>query len=145
MKLRIFSTLFTCTLLCVSCGSFLSPSGWPVTVVPKSKAVAHMIEHVKFTESNQRLTNQEKALLTFLDDPQNVADAIGEKNMEGSHQWSTAEVYLVEPGKHVSVLCENGYQQKPVYFHYTESEKTWYRVGNLEPDHSKGVPAVVVK
>lgn len=144
MKLRMYFAL-ACTIALTACGSLFSPEGWPVAVTPQPKAVSHMVEHVKFTGSTKSLTKQEKSLLTFLDEPKNVADAIGEKNIEGSHQWSAAEIYLVEPGKHVSVLCENGYQQKPVYFHYNEVEKTWYRVGNLEPKHSKGVPAVVVK
>lgn len=104
-----------------------------------------MMNHVKLTGSGKSLTKQEKSLLTFLADGENIAAAIGEKNIKGSHAWSAAEVYLVEPGKHVSVLCENGYQQKPIYFHYNKGEKTWYRVGNLEPEHSKGVPAVIVK
>ena len=132
-------------LVLTSCESLFSPKGWPVTVRPHTESVKHMVDHVKFTGSTKTLTKQEKALLTFLDDTKNVADAIGEKNSEGSHQWATAEIYLVEPGKHVSVLCENGYQQKAVYFHYTEAEKTWYRVKDLEPDHSVGIPAVVVQ
>lgn len=133
------------TLALSSCHSVFAPAGWPVTVTAQRKAVSHMVHHVKFTGSTENLTHQEKALLTFLDDPKNVEASIGKKSRENSHQWSTAEIYLVEPGKHVSVLCENGVEQKPVYFHYHETEKTWYRVGNLEPTHSKGVPAVVVK
>lgn len=144
MKLQMCFAL-ACVVVLTSCGSLFSPEGWPVTVTPQSKAVSHMMEHVKYTGSVKSLTNQEKALLTFLEDKENVAAAIGEKNVEGSHEWSAAEVYLVDPGKHVAVLCENGYQQKPVYFHYTEEEKTWYRVENLDPEHSKGVAAVVVK
>jgi len=144
MKPRFFLALVMAITLS-ACSSFFSPAGWPVSVTPDSKAVAHMINHVKFTGSTKNLTKQEKALLTFLDDPKNVEAAIGEKNIEGAHQWSAAEVYLVDPGKHVSVLCENGYQQKPIYFHYTAEEKTWYRVRDLEPQHSKGVAALVVK
>ena len=144
MKLRLFLAL-SMLLALSSCSSVFSPAGWPVSVTPERKAVAHMVEHVKFTRSTKYLTKQEKALLTFLDDPMNVEAAIGEKNIEGSHAWSAAEVYLVEPGKHVSVLCENGYEQKAVYFHYEAAEQTWYRVGNLEPKHSRGVAAVVVK
>ena len=144
MKLCLSAALFS-ALFFTSCTQFFAPEGWPLEVSPQREAVKHMSDHVKFTGGNTKLTKQEKALLTFLDDKANVADAIGERNAEGSHQWSTAEVYLVEPGLHVSVICENGYQQKAVYFHYAKAEKTWYRVKNLEPDHSKGVPAVLVR
>lgn len=145
MKLRMFFSLFTCTVMFSSCGSFLSPAGWPVEVEARSKKIEQMVDHVRFTGSTKTLRKEEKALLVFLEDPKNVADAIGKKNKEGSHEWSAAEVYLVERGKHVSVLCENGYEQKAVYFHYSETEKTWYRVSHLGPDHSKGVAAVIVK
>lgn len=114
------------------------------TAVDKS-AYRHMIEHTKFTGSSSDLTQHEKALLTFLDNPDNIAAALGKKNRPGFHQWSAAEVYLVNPGKHVSVLCENGYQQRAVYFDYDAAKKTWYRVAHLEDKHGKGVPAVVVK
>lgn len=144
MRSRLFLVLVA-SLVLSSCDSLFSPAGWPVSVTPERKAVSHMVDHVKFSGSISHLTHAEKALLTFLDDPDNVVASIGEKNREGAHAWSTAEIYLVEPGKHISVLCENGYQQKAVYFHYNEAERTWYRVGNLEPKHSKGVPAVVVK
>lgn len=144
MKVKMCLTL-ACVVALTSCSSFFSPDGWPLTVSPQSKSVNYMMNHVKLTGSGKSLTKQEKSLLTFLADGENIAAAIGEKNIKGSHAWSAAEVYLVEPGKHVSVLCENGYQQKPIYFHYNKGEKTWYRVGNLEPEHSKGVPAVIVK
>ncbi|BDS05916.1 hypothetical protein NT6N_09560 [Oceaniferula spumae] len=144
MQSRLVIALLA-SLILSSCDSVFSPEGWPVTVTEQREAVNHMVEHVKFTGSTADLTKQEKVLLTFLDDPKNVEAAIGVKSRENSHQWSTAEVYLVEPGKHVSVLCENGLEQKPVYFHYNKGEKTWYRVGNLEEKHSKGVPAVIVK
>lgn len=108
-------------------------------------AVAHIKEHVKFTGSGIRLTEPEKALLTFLHDDDNIAASAGKKNRPGAHQWSAAEIYRVEPGKHVSVLCENGYQQTAVYFHYDEAQKTWFRVNHLGENHSGGVPAVVVK
>lgn len=141
------SAYFVAVMMVVvtSCSSVFSPEGWPVAITAQSGAVKHMTGHVKFTGSSKSLTKQEKALLTFLDSPKNVADAIGEKNREGAHQWSTAEVYRVEPGKRVSVLCENGYSQKAVYFQYTESEKTWYRVMNLEQYDSRGTAAVIVQ
>lgn len=138
-------TLVACSFVFASCGSFLKPAGWPVETTAKKSAYRHMIEHTKFTGSAADLTHPEKALLTFLDNPDNVAAAVGKKNRPGSHQWSAAEVYLVDPGKHVSVLCEDGYQQEAVYFHYDEEKKTWYRVAHLEDKHGKGVPAVIVK
>ncbi len=142
-----FSYLF-CAILCVtlvSCDTFLKPSGWPVETAVKKSACDHMIKHVKFSGSMESLTHEERALLTFLHNPDNIAAAVGRKNRPGSHEWSAAEVYLVDPGKYVSVLCENGYQQKAVYFHYHAEKKTWYRVSNLEDKHRRGVPAVLVK
>ena len=128
-----------------SCSQFFKPKGWPLEVVPRNESVAHLKEHVKFTGSGIRLTGHEKALLTFLDDEDNIAASVGKKNRPGSHQWSAAEIYRVDPGKHVSVLCENGYQQTAVYFHYDEEKKTWFRVNHLGENHDRGVPAVVVK
>lgn len=146
MKRQISLILSCLTLLSlVSCGSFLKPKGWPVEVAPSVEAVSHMKEHVKFTGSGIGLTNQEKALLTFLDNDDNIAAAIGEKNKPGSHVWSAAEVYRVDPGVHVSVLCENGYNQDAVYFHYDAAKQTWFRVKHLGENHSSGVPAVVVQ
>lgn len=144
MKPRFALTL-AAALALTSCAPVFSPPGWPVDVTPDRKAVKHMLEHVKSAETQNDLTKAEKALLTFLDDPKNVEAALGVKNRKGAHHWSAAEVYLVERGKHVSVLCENGYDQKAVYFHYNQEEKTWYRVGNLEPKHSKGIAALVVR
>lgn len=144
MKCSLFAPLILCVTI-AACSSFTKPPGWPVVTEVKKSAYDHMLEHVKFTGSEEDLTHAEKALLTFLDNPDNIAAAVGKKNRPGSHQWSSAEVYLVIPGKHVSVLCENGYQQKAVYFHYDEAQKTWYRVRHLEDEHGKGVPAVIVK
>ena len=128
-----------------SCGSFLKPKGWPVEVKPSSEAVSHMKAHVKFTGSGIGLTKQEKALLTFLDDDQNIAAAIGRENKPGAHVWSAAEVYRVDPGVHVSVLCENGYHQDAVYFHYDSANQTWFRVKHLGENHSRGVAAIIVE
>ena len=144
MKFPLPTALCMCVVLS-ACGSFFKPSGWPVETRAKKSAYQHMVEHVKFTGSKETLTYAEKALLTFLDNPDHIAAAVGKKNRPGAHQWSAAEVYRVDPGKHISVLCENGYQQKAVYFHYEESQKTWYRVNHLESKHGRGVPAVVVK
>ncbi len=147
----VMKRLMTLALACftilslVSCSSFLKPKGWPLSVEPRSEAIAHMTNHVKFTGSGIRLTHQEKALLTFLNDDSNIAAAIGKKNKPGAHLWSAAEVYRVDPGKHVSVLCENGYHQDSLYFHYDEAEKTWFRVNHLGEQQSRGVAAVVVK
>ncbi|MGB0991731.1 MAG: hypothetical protein ACPG32_04600 [Akkermansiaceae bacterium] len=132
-------------LCAVSCSQLSRPSGWPVAVSPTASAVAHMKEHVKFSGTSESLTHAEKSLLTFLDSPDNIAASAGKKNRPGSHQWSAAKIYQVDPGKHLSVLCENGYQQKAVYFHYNEAEKTWYRVPHLDQKHGKGVRAVKVK
>ena len=144
---QLFATIFysLVVLAISSCSSVFKPSGWPVTVAPSQESVDHMKEHVKFVGADVKLTKQEKALLTFLSDDANIAQAIGKKNVVGSHIWSAAEVYRVDPGLHVSVLCENGYQQTAIYFHYDEEEKTWSRVNHLGENHSRGVPAVIVQ
>ena len=139
-----FATIIPCILL-TACSHFFKPEGWPLEIEPQNQAVAHLKEHVKFTGSGIRLTEQEKALLTFLNNEDNIAAAAGKKNRPGSHQWSAAEIYRVEPGKLVSVLCENGYQQTAVYFHYDEEKKTWFRVSHLGENHSRGIPAVRLK
>ena len=133
------------TMMLAACGQFFAPEGWPVEVSPESHAVVHLKEHVKFTGSGIRLTEHEKALLTFLDDDDNIAASVGKKNRPGAHQWSAAEIYRVDPGKHVSVLCENGYQQTAVYFHYDAEQKTWFRVNHLGENHNRGIAAVIVK
>ena len=138
-------TALTLCLAITSCGSFFKPKGWPVAVTPSDKSVSHLGEHVKFTGSGIRLTRQERALLTFLDSEQNITASAGKKPRPGTHQWSAAEIYRVDPGKHISVLCENGYQQTAVYFHYDDDENTWFRVRHLGENHDRGVPAVVVK
>ena len=140
-----FLPVMVLSLALISCGNFSQPHGWPVEVVPKDESVVHLKEHVRFTGSGIRLTKQEKALLTFLDDESNITASLGKKNQPGAHQWSAAEIYRVEPGKHVSVLCENGYQQDAVYFHYDTDKKTWFRVSHLGENHDRGVAAVVVK
>jgi hypothetical protein len=144
MKTHILAVWLICLIL-PSCTSFLKPAGWPVEVVADKAAVGHTIEHVRFVGSTRQLTKQENALLTFLDKPDNIAAAVGKVNHPGAHQWTAAEIYRVDPGKHISVLCENGYQQVAVYFHYREHDLTWFRVGHLEDRHGKGIPAVVVK
>lgn len=115
-----------------------------MTTTTDAKAVKHMLKHVKFTGSEASLTDAEKALLTFVGNPANIADAVGKKNLPGGHEWSTAEVYRVEPGVRISVLCENGYLQEPLYFIYNDEQKTWFRVKHFEPGHGRGVPAVLV-
>ncbi len=141
------TTALCLSLLCVglsSCSTFFKPKGWPVSLTPNKKAVAHMVDHVKFTGSESRLMPQERALLTFLSNDENIALAAGKKNRPGAHRWSAAEIYRVDPGKHISVLCENGYEQTAVYFHYDPEKKTWFRVSHLGENVSGGVPAVVV-
>ncbi|MGJ8676281.1 MAG: hypothetical protein ACSHX0_02055 [Akkermansiaceae bacterium] len=144
---QYFILLLSCAALIglTSCSSFNTPASWPVSVSPNAEAVSHMKNHVKFTGSGIRLTKQEQALLTFLDVEDNIADVIGKKNQPGSHTWSAAEIYRVDPGVHVSVLCENGYNQTAVYFHYDSEKSTWYRVKHLGEKHSLGAAVVLVK
>jgi len=143
--IKVLLAVIVPCLMFTGCSHFFMPDGWPMEIKSQPSAVAHIKEHVKFTGSGIRLTEPEKALLTFLHDDDNIAAAAGKKNRPGAHQWSAAEIYRVEPGKHVSVLCENGYQQTAVYFHYDEAQKTWFRVNHLGENHSGGVPAVIVK
>ena len=144
MNVRIIFTMLLAASFS-ACTSYFKPADWPVSVTADPAAVEHTIDHVKFVGSTRRLTKPENALLTFLDNPDNIASAVGKKNRPGEHQWSVAEIYRVDPGKHISVLCENGYQQVAVYFHYHQEDSTWYRVGHLEDSHRKGIPAVMVK
>ena len=144
MNTRLISVLLVAMSLS-ACTSYFKPAGWPVSVAVDPVAVGHTIDHVKFVGSTRQLTKQENALLTFLDQPDHVAAAVGKENRPGSHQWSVAEIYRVDPSKHISALCENGYQQVAVYFHYRKEDATWYRVGHLEDRHGKGIPAVSVK
>ncbi|MCP5535368.1 MAG: hypothetical protein H7A51_03935 [Akkermansiaceae bacterium] len=144
MKLPCILSIALCAGLS-SCSQFFKPEGWPVAVTPRSASVSHLQDHVKFTGSGIRLTHQEKALLTFLDNEENIAASTGKKTRPGAHQWSAAEIYRVDPGKQVSVLCEDGYQQTAVYFHYDSAQKTWFRVKHLGENHDKGIPAVLVK
>ena len=128
-----------------SCSIFRVPEGWPVEVVANESMVGDTIDQVRFVGSTRELTKPERALLTFLNDSDNIATSVGKENRAGQHRWLAAEIYRVDPGKHISVLCENGYQQVAVYFHYQEEDGIWYRVGHLEDKHGKGIPAVKVK
>jgi hypothetical protein len=144
MNMRMFTVLGMA--LCLSaCTSFRTPSDWPVEVEADREIVGHTIEQVRFVGSTHQLTKPERALLTFLNDSDNIADSVGKKNRPGDHQWLAAEIYRVDPGRHISVLCENGYQQVAAYFHYRKEDGIWYRVGHLEDRHGKGIPAVKVK
>ena len=60
-----FAAIIPCILL-TACSHFFTPEGWPLEIEPQNQAVAHLKKHVKFTGSGIRLTEQEKALLTFL-------------------------------------------------------------------------------
>ena len=144
MNMRLLLALGM-VLLVSSCTSFIKPKGWPVEVAADKVVAGHTIEQVRFVGSTRQLTTPERALLTFLNDSDNIAASVGKKNREGQHQWLAAEIYRVDPGRHISVLCENGYQQVAAYIHYRKENSTWYRVGHLEDKHGKGIPAVRVK
>ncbi|MGB2402356.1 MAG: hypothetical protein ACPIA7_02980, partial [Akkermansiaceae bacterium] len=76
------ATLLSC-LIFVSCSHFYKPEGWPLEIEAQNHAVNHLKEHVKFTGSGIRLTEHEKALLTFLNDDDNIAASAGKKNRPG--------------------------------------------------------------
>jgi hypothetical protein len=144
MNKIFFAAVIPCILL-TACSQFFKPEGWPLEIEPESQAVLHLKEHVKFTGSGIRLTEHEKALLTFLNNDDNIAASVGKKNRPGSHQWSAAEIYRVDLGGRRIIKKENGYQQTAVYFHYDEEKKTWFRVRHLGENHSRGIPAVRLK
>lgn len=139
--MKLLLPIFYCLL---SCCAWHTSHPWPVPLKADNQAVETIASQVKFTGSGIRLTYPEKVLLTFLNDADNLTRAAGKKNFPGSHQWAAAEIYRVDPGKQISVLCENGYQQTAVYFHYDANRHLWLRVKHLGQRLERGKPIVKV-
>lgn len=128
-----------------ACAPFAVPHEWPVSVSPDRKAVRQLDDVVICNLSVDSLTKQEQALLTFLADPEHLRKAVGKPDNYGTHNWRIAEIFLVKPGREVSVLCEEGHMQEPLYFRYNPANSVWYRVADFESDKTRAVAAVVVK
>jgi hypothetical protein len=115
-----------------------------VEVAPTEAAERSLHGVVKSTRSMSSLTYQERALLTFVANPEHIRDAIGLADKHGTRTWEVIEVFLVEPGQKVSVLAEEGHDQEALYFTYRADKKIWYRVKDFESS-GRGVPAVRVR
>lgn len=142
---RPFLILSACAAaLFTQCAPFPVPGDWPVKVKPSAKkspdVAAALISHTPVSE----LSRQDRALLAFLADDTRVQQAVGRKNAHGGTDWRIEEIFLVQPGKKVSVMCEDGYDQEPLYFLYHEDNAVWYRVEDFENPKAASHPAVIV-
>jgi hypothetical protein len=131
-------------LLVSSCSPFPVPSNWPVKTKIDREKVELLDKTVASSQPSTALSKQERALLTFLAEGQHINEAIGKRNDFGKHQWRIAEIFLVEPGRRVSVLCEDGHLQEPLYFRYNPDNSVWYRVEDFENPKASSHPAVIV-
>lgn len=129
---------------CAGCAGFPVPRYWPVEVAPAASVEQKLRGVVKSAQPISALSHQERALLTFIANPQHVRDAIGLPDKYGTRTWEVIEVFMVEPGQKVSVLAEEGHDQEALYFQYHASERAWYRVKDFE-DSGRGVLAVRVR
>ena len=129
----------------VGCAPFPVPGDWPVAMKPDRAAAEKYLDEVRGVDSVSELTRQERALLNFLSDSDRLNEAIGKAGRYGTRSWEIAEVYRVDPGREVSVLCEEGHNQEPIYFRYSPENKVWYRVIDFEDPNAKAYPAVIVK
>ena len=137
-KVGIIAALF-----CSGCAGFPTPNYWPVATAPSQAAERSLHGVVKSGEPISSLSYQDRALLTFVADRQNIRDAIGAKDLHGTRDWQVIEIFIVEPGRRVSVLAEEGHTQEPLYFIYRPEKKTWYRVKDFAGS-DRGAPAVQV-
>lgn len=144
MKFPAFSVI-AAALALASCTPFPVPSDWPVRQKAQTAKVKSFESVVATAVPVTELTRQERALLTFLADNQRVNEAIGKEGRYGTCEWKIAEIFLVEPGRRVSVLCEEGHYQEALYFRYNPSNSVWYRVENFENPKAKEVPALIVE
>jgi hypothetical protein len=128
-----------------SCAPFPVPSDWPVKQKVEMTKVRTLEDRVGTHQENAVLTRQERALLTFLSDNVRINEAIGQSDRYGTKTWKIAEIFLIEPGRKVSVLCEEGHFQEPLYFRYNPENSVWYRVDNFENPKAIAVPALIVQ
>lgn len=131
--------------LLTACAPFPVPSDWPVRLKADPVKVRSFQGLVATPIPVNSLTRQERALLTFLADNQRINEAIGKEDRYGTRTWKITEIFLLEPGKRVSVLCEEGHFQEPLYFIYNPANSIWYRVVDFEDPKAKQIPALVVE
>jgi len=129
----------------VGCAPFPVPQDWPVAMEADRDTASEYMDEVRGVDSASSLTRQEWALLNFLSDNDRINEAIGKADSYGTRRWEIAEIYRVEPGREVSVLCEEGHKQEAIYFRYSPENKVWYRVTDFEEPKGKEFPAVIVK
>ena len=129
----------------IGCAPFPVPRDWPVAMAADRDTAGEYVEEVRGVDSVSDLTKQEWALLNFLSDTDRINEAIGKADSYGTRSWKVAEIYRVEPGREVSVLCEEGHNQEAIYFRYSPENKVWYRVLDFEDPHVREFPAVIVK
>lgn len=142
------TSVLTCSLVAVllaGCAPFPVPGDWPVAMAPDRDAARGLSEVLISSQPVTSLTRQEQVLLGFLDDNARINEAIGKRDRYGTRTWKVAEIFLVEPGRKVSVLCEEGHNQEPIYFVYNPENRVWYRVGDFEDPAAKRYPAVIVE
>jgi len=130
-------------LFCAGCAGVANPNYWPVATAPSQAAERSLHGVVKSSLSISSLSYQERSLLTFAANPQNIRDAIGTKDRHGTRDWQVIEIFIVEPGRRVSMLVEEGHDQEALYFNYRPEKKLWYRVKDFAGNR-RGVPAVRV-
>lgn len=133
------------TMGLLACAPFPVPSDWPVKTKADAAKVRSLDHVVASARPLHELTRQERALLTFLSDNNRIDEAIGKRNHYGIREWRIAEIFFVEPGKRVSVLCEDGHEQEPLYFRYSAENSVWYRVEDFENPQAKAYPALIVE
>lgn len=145
MKSLFLVPAIALSALFVSCTPFPVPSDWPVKQKVEMTKVRTLEDRVGTYQQNTVLTRQERALLTFLADNDRINESIGKSDRYGTKTWKIAEIFLIEPGRKVSVLCEEGHFQEPLYFRYNPSNSVWYRVDNFENPKAAEVPALIVQ
>ncbi len=129
----------------IGCAPFPVPRDWPVAMAPDRDTAREYLDEMHGVNSVSALTRQEWALLNFLSDADRINEAIGKKDRYGTRSWEIAEIYRVDPGREVSVLCEEGHNQQAIYFRYNPENKVWYRMTDFEQVEGQDYPAVIVK
>lgn len=134
----------TTTAFLVQCAPFPVPGDWPVSIKPSTRKASEVSPALISNTPVKELTRQDRALLAFLADDDRVQQAVGKKNAHGQAEWRIEEVFLVQPGRKVSVMCEDGYDQEALYFRYSDTNSVWYRVEDFENPKAASHPAVIV-
>lgn len=135
----------TFAALMSACAPFPVPDDWPVRQKADNAKARGLYDVLSTSRPVGSLTSQERALLTFLTDNDRINEAIGKTDRHGNRTWRIVEIFLVEPGRQVSVLCEEGHFQEALYFRYNPSNSVWYRVEDFENPNAAAVPALIVQ